>query len=263
MYPSSKSNLVVLIEKAIQLMSSSEESCQNSAEIVEDPLSPPAQQNDENTLAEDTSPVIQQPIKVPCLSNINNEELVVDPLQFLAAEYALKKNEQMSQSLDSYCQPSFGMFSNWGQLHNLSNLISGPSVPSSSGESTLPHPRSIRRCQFEGCQKYAQGATKLCIAHGGGRRCTFPGCSKGARDRLYCAAHGGGRRCSVNHCSKSAVGGTAYCTAHGGGKRCQYPGCCKSSQSNTKYCVRHGGGKSCQFEGCTKVRYWIFDCCIH
>ncbi len=50
--------------------------------------------------------------------------------------------------------------------------------------------RHMRRCQKEGCNKCAQGATKYCIAHGGGRRCTFPGCFKGARDKFFCAAHG-------------------------------------------------------------------------
>ena len=34
--------------------------------------------------------------------------------------------------------------------------------------------RHMRRCQKEGCNKCAQGATKYCIAHGGGRRCTCP-----------------------------------------------------------------------------------------
>jgi hypothetical protein len=113
--------------------------------------------------------------------------------------------------------------------------------------------RNMRRCQKEGCNKCAQGATKYCIAHGGGRRCTFPGCFKGARDKFFCAAHGGGKRCTIDGCSKSAVGGSNLCTAHGGGKRCQFPGCAKSSQAGTKFCVRHGGGRSCVYPGCNKV----------
>lgn len=113
--------------------------------------------------------------------------------------------------------------------------------------------RATRRCQKEGCNKCAQGATKFCIAHGGGRRCTFPNCFKGARDKFFCAAHGGGKRCTTPGCTKSAVGGSNLCTAHGGGKRCQFPGCQKSSQSSTNFCVRHGGGRSCAYPNCTKV----------
>lgn len=121
------------------------------------------------------------------------------------------------------------------------------------GASYCANHRHMRRCQKEGCNKCAQGATKYCIAHGGGRRCTFPGCFKGARDKFFCAAHGGGKRCTFEGCSKSAVGGSNLCTAHGGGKRCQFPGCTKSSQSSTKFCVRHGGGRTCSYPDCNKV----------
>lgn len=106
---------------------------------------------------------------------------------------------------------------------------------------------------MDGCSKCAQGSTKFCIAHGGGRRCTFEGCTKGARDKFYCAAHGGGRRCATDGCTKSAVGGTNLCTFHGGGKKCQFEGCAKSAQSPTQFCVRHGGGKKCVIKGCQKV----------
>lgn len=121
--------------------------------------------------------------------------------------------------------------------------------------------RASRRCQKDGCNKCAQGATKFCIAHGGGRRCTFPGCDKGARDKFFCAAHGGGKRCSTPGCTKSAVGGSNLCTAHGGGKRCQFPGCQKSSQSSTHFCVRHGGGRTCAFPDCSKVARGKTDFC--
>ena len=116
--------------------------------------------------------------------------------------------------------------------------------------------QNSRRCQWSGCSKCAQGATKFCIGHGGGKRCTFPNCHKGARDKFFCAAHGGGKRCSTVGCDKSAVGGSTFCTAHGGGKRCSVPNCGKSSQSSTNFCVKHGGGKSCKVEGCTKASTW-------
>lgn len=108
-------------------------------------------------------------------------------------------------------------------------------------------------CEHKGCSKCAQGSTRFCIAHGGGRRCTFPGCDKGARDKFFCAAHGGGKRCKFDGCNKSAVGGSNLCTAHGGGRRCSVEGCDKSAQSSTKFCVKHGGGKKCSFSGCEKV----------
>ena len=62
-----------------------------------------------------------------------------------------------------------------------------------------------RKCHAQGCSKCAQGATKFCISHGGGKRCTHPNCDRGARDKFFCAAHGGGKRCSIGGCDKSAV----------------------------------------------------------
>mmetsp|Transcript_33406 Transcript_33406/g.48421 ORF Transcript_33406/g.48421 Transcript_33406/m.48421 type:complete len:1032 (-) Transcript_33406:413-3508(-) len=118
-----------------------------------------------------------------------------------------------------------------------------------------------RKCHADGCMKCAQGATKYCIGHGGGKRCTFAGCDKGARDKLFCAAHGGGKRCSLEGCGKAAVGGSSLCTAHGGGKRCSVPNCSKSSQSSTSFCVKHGGGKTCKMDNCNKVARGRTDYC--
>lgn len=115
------------------------------------------------------------------------------------------------------------------------------------------HAALTRKCQAPGCGKCAQGSTKFCIAHGGGRRCTFPSCTKGARDKFFCAAHGGGKRCVFPDCIRSAVGGTNICTSHGGGRKCCYDGCTKSAQSPTDFCVRHGGGKQCEEPHCLKV----------
>ena len=50
-----------------------------------------------------------------------------------------------------------------------------------------------RRCQTEGCDKYALKGGH-CIAHGGGRRCQTEGCDKQAKAGGHCIAHGGGRR---------------------------------------------------------------------
>lgn len=120
-----------------------------------------------------------------------------------------------------------------------------------------------RICEYkEGCTKCAQGRTRFCIGHGGGRRCTFSGCNKGARDHRFCAAHGGGRRCNEANCNKSAVGGTFKCSGHGGGRRCQMENCDKCAQSGTKFCVKHGGGKRCAIEGCSKVARGKSNLCM-
>jgi hypothetical protein len=50
--------------------------------------------------------------------------------------------------------------------------------------------RYSRMCVVEGCPKNAQGPTRKCIAHGGGRRCVVEGCAKSAQVRLYCGSIG-------------------------------------------------------------------------
>ena len=125
------------------------------------------------------------------------------------------------------------------------NAINGSSVCSK-------HIR-IKTCSFDGCNKCAQGSTKFCISHGGGRRCKAIGCLKGARDRNFCANHGGGKRCKEIGCNKSAVGSTDLCTSHGGGKKCGHDNCTKSAQSPSFFCARHGGGRKCRVENCIKV----------
>jgi hypothetical protein len=123
-----------------------------------------------------------------------------------------------------------------------------------------------RRCDLEGCFKWAQGGTPQCVAHGGGRRCQHEGCAKSARgENQYCAAHGGSRRCQHEGCSSSAPeGGTLHCVVHGGGRRCQYGGCSKATHETTSYCAGHGGGRRCQQEGCSKAAViGGMDCVAH
>ncbi|GMF33701.1 unnamed protein product [Phytophthora lilii] len=84
------------------------------------------------------------------------------------------------------------------------------------------------RCQFAGCDKFAQ-TRGLCKAHGGGSRCRDPQCNKLAQSRGLCIAHGGGRRCQFDGCKKLAQS-KGYCISHGGGRRCTIPNCEKFSQ---------------------------------
>uniref|UniRef100_A0AAV1TTT5 WRKY19-like zinc finger domain-containing protein n=1 Tax=Peronospora matthiolae TaxID=2874970 RepID=A0AAV1TTT5_9STRA len=97
----------------------------------------------------------------------------------------------------------------------------------------MPTPSNRRnanraRCQFIGCEKFAQ-TRGLCKAHGGGSRCRDPHCNKLAQSRGLCIAHGGGRRCQADHCSKLAQS-KGFCISHGGGRRCTIPNCEKFSQ---------------------------------
>ncbi|GMF28213.1 unnamed protein product [Phytophthora fragariaefolia] len=97
----------------------------------------------------------------------------------------------------------------------------------------MPTPSARRnanraRCQFAGCDKFAQ-TRGLCKAHGGGSRCRDPQCNKLAQSRGLCIAHGGGRRCQFDGCKKLAQS-KGYCISHGGGRRCTIPNCQKFSQ---------------------------------
>lgn len=137
-----------------------------------------------------------------------------------------------------------------------SDSITNASTPRKPYTYCIKHNVTPRLCEHsaEPCTKRAQGNTRFCIAHGGGRRCTYPGCDRGARDKFFCAGHGGGKRCFVPNCGKSAVGGSNMCTGHGGGKRCDHQsGCTKSAQAGTRFCVKHGGGRKCVVQGCEKV----------
>jgi len=126
--------------------------------------------------------------------------------------------------------------------------------------------RKQRLCQFgSGCPRYAQGNTRLCISHGGGRRCETAGCTKsvqGARSR-HCIAHGGGRRCEISGCSRSARGTSNRCVHHGGGFRCAAPACNKSAQRPTDFCINHGGGKRCLVTGCVNTTKVHTQFCPH
>uniref|UniRef100_A0A7S3PJV9 WRKY19-like zinc finger domain-containing protein n=1 Tax=Aplanochytrium stocchinoi TaxID=215587 RepID=A0A7S3PJV9_9STRA len=113
--------------------------------------------------------------------------------------------------------------------------------------------RSRKTCLRDECTKYAQGPTKFCVAHGGGRRCNFSGCTKSAAGvTKFCIGHGGGKRCHVPNCPKSAICPSPFCFAHGGGKRCKHIGCKKGARGSTDYCIGHGGGKRCNFYGCPR-----------
>jgi hypothetical protein len=122
-----------------------------------------------------------------------------------------------------------------------------------------------RRCVVDGCTKSAQGTTPKCKAHGGGRRCVFPNCVKSARGLTsLCKAHGGGRRCGAEGCNNSAAGSTFRCITHGGGRKCIIEGCTKSAAGSTPKCKAHGGGRRCVIEGCTKsAQGATYKCIAH
>ena len=139
--------------------------------------------------------------------------------------------------------------------NSMSPKSSGTDSPRMRRDSPIPfnERRKQRLCQHpDGCSRYAQGNTRLCITHGGGRRCHHHGCTKsvqGAQGQ-FCIAHGGGRRCQVPGCTRSSRGNSDRCVHHGGGVRCHFEGCNKSAQRPSDYCIAHGGGKRCSVHGC-------------
>lgn len=147
--------------------------------------------------------------------------------------------------------------------------------------------RKRKMCNFEGCEKIAQGKTDKCVRHGGGNKCdepgcaskalsknkcakhggrdicSEPGCEKGARSKNgKCKKHGGGLRCVEDGCNKSAVDAYDKCKLHGGGKRCMEPGCKKSALGTTNNCAKHGGGRRCVQEGCKSIAERATDKCV-
>ncbi|XP_047175382.1 uncharacterized protein LOC124842841 [Vigna umbellata] len=109
-------------------------------------------------------------------------------------------------------------------------------------------------CQVEGYGKGYQGASGLCISHGGGRRFNKAGSKKGAEGwTLHCKSCGGGRRCEYFGCTNSTVGHTNFCIAHGGSQRCSHhEGCIQAVRGKSGLCIWHGRGKRHQTEKCTK-----------
>lgn len=128
------------------------------------------------------------------------------------------------------------------------------------------HSGGSKACMVQGCTKGAHGGTPLCIGHGGGKRCSVTGCSNAACGSSQgrtdcCVRHGGGKRCKHDGCGKGAQGNTDFCIAHGGGRRCKFEGCGKSAQGRSDFCIKHGGGRRCKFEGCSASSKWGMDFC--
>ena len=134
-----------------------------------------------------------------------------------------------------------------------------------------PPNSSTKRCSSKfcnyvgGCSKFAQGGTRFCITHGGGRLCIFPGCARSAQggDKQLCIGHGGGKRCQVLGCNTSARGSSGLCVLHGGGMKCKHTGgCSKSAQRPSDFCIAHGGGRRCQFKGCNSSMRGRTNYCV-
>lgn len=148
-------------------------------------------------------------------------------------------------------------------MNKASVSSSNVTIPTSSVTYSSGIQQRTKKCQFNGCEKGARGASGLCIGHGGGRRCQKSDCKKGAEGRTaYCKSHGGGRRCEYLGCTKSAEGHTDYCIAHGGGRRCSHEACTRAARGKSGLCIRHGGGKRCQMVNCTKSAEGLSGLCI-
>ena len=166
--------------------------------------------------------------------------------------------------------PGYGPMVGYGGYYGRPTSDKDSSSESSTSSSeaaavkATPAKKQRRLCLVEGCTKFAQGVTRCCTKHGGGKRCTYPGCTKGAVGSTQnCVAHGGGKRCKAKDCTKSAIPMYDFCFAHGGGKRCAYTGCTKGARATTLYCIGHGGGKRCKIKNCSKSDQGAGLCIAH
>jgi hypothetical protein len=153
-----------------------------------------------------------------------------------------------------------------GQINTVGARRSSSIAQAASSRPTGKLPHRSRICAYDGCDKYKQGTTLYCIAHGGGYRCTFPGgCNKFRKGKLFCIAHGGhvggggdmrcerkggakksasgqGRRCSFEGCGESALSAKSkFCVKHCSGRKCERPGCGRLARGRTPFCKAHGG----------------------
>jgi hypothetical protein len=106
------------------------------------------------------------------------------------------------------------------------------------------------------CLRFAQGSTKFCIRHSGGRQCETPGCQKSAQGVTHrCIACGGGRRCEYPNCEAAArgTGQKSFCSRHGGGARCALDPCSRGAQRPSDFCTRHGKAVTCALDDCDKI----------
>ena len=111
------------------------------------------------------------------------------------------------------------------------------------------------RCSKEGCTKFPQGGTGVCIAHGAKvKRCSKGGCTNRAVKGGVCIKHGAKvKRCSSQGCQNQAQKG-GVCIKHGAKvKRCSSQGCQNQAQKGG-VCKRHGAQfeprKRCSSQGC-------------
>jgi hypothetical protein len=163
--------------------------------------------------------------------------------------------DKLKQEIDLEVLSNLDILNGVGSLET--DLLSGYPEDANSARGTarqkVPKVKYSRLCIEPECKKNAQGATRKCIAHGGGRRCIVDDCTKSAQGTTRkCKGHGGGRRCSFSDCTKSARGSTEKCKAHGGGRRCEKDGCNNSAAGSTFLCITHGGGRKCIVDHCTK-----------
>lgn len=116
--------------------------------------------------------------------------------------------------------------------------------------------KPIRRCNVEGCTKYARKGG-ICVSHGAKVkviRCKVQGCGKYAVRQGVCKAHGAKvKRCSVEGCTKGSVRG-GVCISHGATiKTCRVTGCNKVAKRGG-VCISHGSEvKRCSVAGCRKM----------
>lgn len=132
--------------------------------------------------------------------------------------------------------------------------------PDKATSSPTPKRYRRRRCEVEGCAKFAR-YNSVCSAHGGRRLCGEAGCERVAQFGHKCSSHGGIKLCSIEGCRR-AVQSRGFCKTHGGGVRCQHPDCAKGAISKG-FCRSHGGGSRCAEPSCQKWAQRLGFCVRH
>ena len=138
-----------------------------------------------------------------------------------------------------------------------------------------------KRCSVDGCAKYAQNGTGVCIKHGAKhKRCSTEGCTNQAISGGVCKRHGAkAPLCSQEGCTNKAVSG-GVCQKHGtkvSPKICRNEGCTMPAKKrkSSPLSKQEGGAKAkkkydwskykkrCSADGCEKFAVSGGVCVTH
>eukprot|EP00510_Aplanochytrium_minuta_P007661 CAMPEP_0184031918 /NCGR_PEP_ID=MMETSP0955-20130417/2624_1 /TAXON_ID=627963 /ORGANISM="Aplanochytrium sp, Strain PBS07" /LENGTH=246 /DNA_ID=CAMNT_0026317805 /DNA_START=222 /DNA_END=963 /DNA_ORIENTATION=- len=132
---------------------------------------------------------------LPAMANL--EDLPSSLLRQQQEQQILLSNYLTGNKIKGLKRPhsSIGMLTP-GTLLGYDNLAAAAGITRIQTNPVKKTRNGRRVCLVDGCIRFAQGKTKRCISHGGGKRCGQSGCPKSAYGSTkFCIAHGGGERC--------------------------------------------------------------------